>query len=49
MSRSDTTLAEWEMDLTLPGSPLPWASPGAQLIQGALAGREGEKNDKMWR
>lgn len=48
MNRNEAAPAEWQrMDPTLPRSPLPWVAPGTQLVQGALAGREGEKkNDK---
>lgn len=44
MNTSDTAVAEWErMNLTQPRSPLPWAAPGTQLIQGPPQ-REKEKN-----
>ena len=44
MNTSGTAVAEWErMNRTQPRSPLPWAAPGTQLIQGPPQ-REEEKN-----
>lgn len=44
MNTSDAAVAEWErMNLTQRRSPLPWAAPGTQLIQGPPQ-REKEKN-----
>lgn len=49
MNASDAAVAEQEgMRLTPPRSPLPWAAPCTQPIQGSLTGREGEKwSDKV--
>ena len=49
MNASDAAVAEQEgMRLTPPRSPLPWAVPRTQPIQGSLTGREGEKwSDKV--